>query len=128
MRICCAISGFSSMLSLTMRTAPLVARTVFSRIGPSCLHGPHHGAQKSTTTGASKDPSTTSAMKFAVVTSLTGAAPVPPIKGSLGIAFLFGLLENNMAAVRGEDKHCQRPLRGSQGGIIPCHETIRPAQ
>ncbi len=28
-----------------MRTAPLVARTIFSRIGPNCLHGPHHGAQ-----------------------------------------------------------------------------------
>ena len=78
MRICCAISGFSSMLSLTMRTAPLAARTTFSRIGPSCLQGPHHGAQKSTMTGCSNEASTTSAMKLAVVTSLTGAAPRPP--------------------------------------------------
>src|SRR2546421_12734912 len=93
MRICCAISGFSSILSLTIRTAPLVARTVFSRIGPSCLQGPHQGAQKSTTTGTSNEPSTTSAMKFAVVTSFTGAADAPPIKGSLGIGFLVGLLK-----------------------------------
>ena len=89
MRICCAISGFSSMLSFTMRTAPLAARTVFSSSGPSCRHGPHHGAQKSTMTGVSNEPSTTSAIKVAVVTSLTGAAAAPPIKGSLGIALLF---------------------------------------
>ena len=90
MRICWAICGFSSILTLTMRTAPLVARTVFSRMGPSCLHGPHQGAQKSTITGASKDPSTTSVINVAVVTSFTaaGPAPAPPIKASLGIALL----------------------------------------
>src|SRR6185436_19397285 len=84
MRICCAISGFSSMLSLTMRTAPLAPRTTFSRIGPNCLQGPHHGAQKSTITGWSNEASTTSAMKFAVFTSLTTAAPAAaaPIIGS----------------------------------------------
>src|SRR5437763_11452307 len=84
MRICCAISGFSSMLSLTMRTAPLAPRTTFSRTGPNCLHGPHHGAQKSTMTGCSNEASTTSAMKVAVLTSLTGAAAAgpPPIKVS----------------------------------------------
>src|SRR5215468_11386592 len=78
------------MFTLTIRTAPAVARTVFSRIGPSCLHGPHQGAQKSTITGASKEPSTTSVMKLAVVTSFTaaGPAPAPPIKASLGIALL----------------------------------------
>src|SRR4029077_19221512 len=63
----------------------------FSSTGPSCLQGPHHGAQKSTMTGWSNDASTTSAMKLAVVTSLTGAPPPPPppgpppIKGSLAI-------------------------------------------
>src|SRR5579862_4091121 len=88
MRICCATSGFSSMLSLTIRTAPLAARTTFSRIGPNCLHGPHHGAQKSTMTGWSNEASTTSAMKFAVVTSAIGAAAPPPlIKGSFAMRF-----------------------------------------
>ena len=96
MRICCAISGFSSMLSLTMRTAPLAPRTTFSRTGPNCLQGPHHGAQKSTMTGCSNEASTTSAMKLAVLTSLTGAAPqrrpAPPIKGSLAMGvFLSGM-------------------------------------
>src|ERR1700760_3048970 len=99
MRICWAISGFSSMLSLTILTAPLVARTVFSRIGPSCLQGPHQGAQKSTMTGASNEPSTTSAIKLAVVTSFTGAAAAPPIKASLGI---------NLSPV----------LRGQHGGAV----------
>src|SRR5829696_4478653 len=90
MRICCAISGFSSMLSLTMRTAPLAARTIFSSTGPSCLQGPHQGAQKSTMTGWSNEASTTSAMKLAVVTSLTTAAPAaapPPIKDSFAMRY-----------------------------------------
>src|SRR5665213_1563074 len=82
MRICCATSGLSSMLSLTIRTAPLAARTAFSSSGPNCLHGPHHGAQKSTITGCSNEASTTSAIKVAVVTSWTEtsapAAPLPP--------------------------------------------------
>src|SRR5712691_12139752 len=97
MRICWAIWGFSSILTLTIRTAPLVARTIFSRIGPSCLHGPHQGAQKSTTTGASNEPSTTSAMKLAVVTSFTGAgaAVAPPIKGSLGITLFSGFRQQH---------------------------------
>src|SRR5208282_6408408 len=99
MRICCAISGFSSILSLTIRMAPLVARTVFSRIGPSCLQGPHQGAQKSTTTGASNEPSTTSAMKLAVVTSFTGAAAAPPIKGSLGINLLSSFVRQHGGAI-----------------------------
>src|SRR5437764_13624853 len=46
MRSCRAISWFSSILTLTRRTAPLASFTTFSRRGPSCLHGPHHGAQK----------------------------------------------------------------------------------
>ena len=55
MRSCCAISGFSSTLTLTSRTLPLAARTTFSRMGVSCLQGPHHGAQKSTITGVCID-------------------------------------------------------------------------
>src|SRR5882724_282180 len=116
MRICCAISGFSSILSLTIRTAPLVARTVFSRIGPSCLQGPHQGAQKSTMIGASNEPSTTSAMKFAVVTSFTGAAAAPPIKGSLGITFLFGFIRQH-GGWGGEDKRSEASVEAKTGQI-----------
>src|SRR5262249_51773048 len=57
------------MLTLTRRTAPFASRTAFSRSGPSCLHGPHHGAQKSTMTGTSCEASMTSTMN--VVTSLS---------------------------------------------------------
>ena len=40
-----------------------------SSTGPSDLHGPHHSAQKSTTTGASFDASITSVSKLFSVTS-----------------------------------------------------------
>ena len=45
------ICGCSSMFILTSRTLPPAAFTAFSSTGVSCLHGPHHGAQKSTSTG-----------------------------------------------------------------------------
>src|SRR5262245_39873758 len=65
------------MLILTRRTAPPAAVTTFSRIGPSCLHGPHHGAQKSKITGTSRDVWMTSVMKLFVSLSLIRlSAPV----------------------------------------------------
>src|SRR3546814_20596121 len=39
-------------------------------IGPSVLHGPHHSAQRSTTTGTDFERSTTSVAKVASVTSI----------------------------------------------------------
>ena len=51
------------MFILTSLTRPLAARTAFSRIGVSCRHGPHHGAQKSISTGWRFDSSMTSFMK-----------------------------------------------------------------
>ena len=48
----------------------------------SCLHGPHHGAQKSTSTGVWPEASTTSVMKVAAVTVSGAAASVtsgPPV-------------------------------------------------
>jgi hypothetical protein len=60
MRICPAKSGFLVDIDLDHATAPLASRTAFSRSGPSCLHGPHHGAQKiGTMTGTEREPSTT---------------------------------------------------------------------
>ncbi len=49
----------------------------FSRIGESCLHGPHHSAQKSMMTGVVIDRSTTSDWKVASVTSMTVTPPGP---------------------------------------------------
>src|SRR5690242_15869451 len=47
-------------------------------IGWSCLHGPHQGAQKSTSTGWRRDSSSTSFWKFAVVVSFTRPDAAPP--------------------------------------------------
>ena len=58
------------MLILTSRTLPLWERTTFSRMGVSCLQGPHQGAQKSTSTGTVREASSTSLAKVAVVASL----------------------------------------------------------
>ena len=64
------------MFILTSLTLPLAAFTAFSRTGVSCLHGPHHGAQKSTSTGWRLDSSMTSLTKVCVVVSLTDASAV----------------------------------------------------
>ncbi len=69
-RICAAIRWFWSTSILTRRTLPLASVTAFSSAGVSVLHGPHHGAQKSTMIGTSWEASITSAMKVASVASL----------------------------------------------------------
>src|ERR687897_482666 len=61
--------GLSSTLTLTRTTLPSVASITFSMIGPSVRHGPHHGAQRSTTTGVDSDRSSTSVWNVASVTS-----------------------------------------------------------
>src|SRR5512144_114538 len=60
MRSCWASIWFWSMLILTSLTAPLASLTTFSIIGCSVLHGPHHGAQKSTMIGVVREASSTS--------------------------------------------------------------------
>jgi hypothetical protein len=52
-------------------------------------------------TGVSNEPSTTSAIKVAVVTSFTGAAAPPPIKGSLGITLFSGFKQQHGGTSRG---------------------------
>src|ERR1700754_1607893 len=76
-RSCWAISGFSSILTLTSFTAPSAAVTAASSDGPKVLQGPHQGAQKSTITGTSRLASSTSAAKVARPESLIcGLLPV----------------------------------------------------
>src|SRR5258706_16211354 len=55
-----ASSGFVSELTFTSFQRPPYSRSSFSSSGPSTLHGPHHGAQKSTSTGTSIEGSITS--------------------------------------------------------------------
>src|SRR5258707_5023771 len=72
------------MFILTSFTLPLAARTAFSSTGVSWRHGPHHGAQKSISTGWRFDSSMTSFTNVWVVVSLIrsaagcGAAPLVP--------------------------------------------------
>jgi len=46
-----AISLFWSTFTLTKLTLPEYSLAISSTIGDTALHGPHHGAQKSTKTG-----------------------------------------------------------------------------
>src|SRR5262249_42366305 len=46
-----AVCGFSSTLSLTILTLPLSVPAISSSAGAIIRQGPHHSAQKSTTTG-----------------------------------------------------------------------------
>src|SRR4051812_1485820 len=68
---CWARPGFSSVFTFASRTVPFWSFTTCSSSGASARHGPHHGAQKSTTTGVVADRSTTSVMKVSSVTSTT---------------------------------------------------------
>src|SRR5690606_27201848 len=71
-------SGLSSEFTLTTLTRPSNSRATLSMIGVSARHGPHHGAQKSTTTGCDFEASMTSRSKVAVVTSMTVTLRPPP--------------------------------------------------
>src|SRR5689334_22001902 len=48
----CAVFGLSSTLSLTILTLPPSEPAISSSAGAIMRHGPHHSAQKSTTTGS----------------------------------------------------------------------------
>src|SRR2546423_1167972 len=47
-----AVAGFSSTFSFTILTLPFIVPASSSSAGAIILHGPHHSAQKSTTTGS----------------------------------------------------------------------------
>src|SRR4051794_22261224 len=49
-----AVSGLSSTLSLPMVNLPRCSVAISARVGAIILHGPHHSAQKSTSTGVSE--------------------------------------------------------------------------
>src|SRR3954466_12129939 len=61
----CTISGFSSPLILAAVRRSPYSCSICSRIGAIILHGGHHSAQKSTSTGFS--PRSTCSSKFSVV-------------------------------------------------------------
>ena len=49
------MSRLSSMLSLATSSFPACSEAISSSTGAIILHGPHHSAQKSTSTGTSED-------------------------------------------------------------------------
>ena len=56
--------GFSSTLILARINSPAYSSASFSKTGPSTLHGPHQGAQKSTSTGTCCERSRTRVFKI----------------------------------------------------------------
>src|SRR5438067_1535061 len=79
-----AISLLSSVLSLPTLTLPWNWSAILSMVGARARQGPHHTAQKSTSTGLSL--LTTSCSQLAVVSSTTLAL-------AMGIAFHVGFGE-----------------------------------
>src|SRR5215470_11905318 len=98
------------MLSLTSLTAPFAARTAFSSSGVNCRQGPHHGAQKSTNTGTSREASITSRMKsFVVVFVMRWASAALTPSERIGVSMLLLTLGDPIPTdFRGQDG--QTPL------------------
>src|SRR5215211_5013147 len=69
MRCSVATRGLASVSTLASATLPSRLVTAFSRIGVSWRQGPHQAAQKSTSTGSSRERSTTSVWKVSSVAS-----------------------------------------------------------
>src|SRR5712691_7247813 len=84
---CPGIEGCLSLSILTSLTLPLAALTAFSSTGVSCLQGPHHPAQKSTSTGWRLDSSITSLTKVWVVVSFTASLTAAVSLLNMVIAF-----------------------------------------
>src|SRR5690349_18701028 len=79
------MAGLASTSTLTTSTAPSYLAASFSISGATILQGPHHAAQKSTTTGRSD--LSTSSSKFASVPILMSAIGEP-------VSFLLALLRD----------------------------------
>src|ERR1700677_3963877 len=69
-----ATPGFSSTLSLAIFTLPFISVAISSSAGPIMRHGPHHSAQKSTTTGS-----------WELMTSLSKLASVTLAGADIGV-------------------------------------------
>ena len=63
--------GLASVSTFASTTLPSRAAAACSSTGPSARHGPHHSAQKSTTTGTSCERAITSRSKSCSATSIT---------------------------------------------------------
>ena len=81
----------TSIFASTQEPPPSAASR--SSTGESCLHGPHHSAHRSSTTGTWNERSSTSAWKLASVTSttVTGAAGRGAVAGDRRVRVDLGL-------------------------------------
>src|SRR5579872_5443954 len=87
-------------------------------MGPRVLHGPHHSAHRSTTTGTVRDLSMTSVAKVASVTSLTAASLTAPLTGGRRARAL--LASARMDAPAGIDEvHVSTWMASRVGARIP---------
>ena len=80
----CASAGLASTSTFASTQQPPPSAASRSSTGESCLHGPHHSAQRSSTTGTWKERSSTSAWKVASVTSTTAEPGAPAGAAALG--------------------------------------------
>ncbi len=83
-----AICGSASTSTFASTKPPPYSAASFSSTGASCLHGPHHPAQKSTSTGTCNERCRTSASKASVVMSMMCGDGV--CSGVIGLS-AFGL-------------------------------------
>src|SRR5947209_23424 len=73
-----ATAGASSTFSLARRTLPTFSAAICSRTGATMRQGPHHSAQKSTTSGRSEPPTSSSNVSVVRSTKLPAISLVPP--------------------------------------------------
>ena len=120
---CC---GCSSMFILTKASRSACSDSSSSRTRPTALQGPHHGAQKSTTTG--RPAPRTSSAKPASVTSTTltrsgaGKAGASATGCSVKSTHLASLAGRGALAPRGRGRARSLPARstGSSSSFRPC--------
>ena len=67
--------GLASVSILARIQRPAASAASFSSTGLSCLHGPHHSAQRSMITGTESERSSTSVPNVSSVTSMTAPCP-----------------------------------------------------
>src|SRR5262249_58563374 len=102
-----AVCGFSSTLSFTILTLPLSVPAISSSAGAIMRQGPHHSAQKSTTTGSVAF--STSESKVASETLLTAMG---------NTSFLLnGGWEANLGTRSARGKAGSRGRDGSEWGV-----------
>ena len=104
---CAARPWFASTSTLTSSICPARSATSPSRTGASAWQGPHHSAQKSTTTGSSRERSSTASSKVCSVTSIAAGqrSRSRPCRGRSGTA-----ARRDVGAAAG-DERCAEVLR-----------------